>query len=280
MRNYFNLLRPKNWIKNFLIFVPMFFSLNTSKGDYFKLVGGFICFCFIASCVYIINDLNDLEQDKKHPDKKNRPLAAGIVKPFSAKIFLIILFCISICLNTYLCKEIITSTNGIILGYLIINILYSKGLKNYPIIDIFILSSCFILRLFYGSELVGVPISSWLFLTTLSGTLFLGIGKRKKEFDKGKVRIVLESYTEDFLEKFSTICLSLTITFYSLWVMNQNNDVLFLSVPFVIFIFMQYTLTLEKEKSGDPTTIFLKNKPIIASSFLYVIFMIFVLYFY
>lgn len=280
MRNYFILLRPKNWIKNILVFIPLFFSLNTSVDGYFKLAIGFICFCLVSSCVYIINDLNDLEQDKMHPEKKNRPLAAGLIRPINAKIVSAILFCLAICLNIFLCNKIFTSTNGIIFGYLIINILYSKGLKNFPIIDIFILSGCFILRLFYGSELVSVPVSNWLFLTTLSGTLFLGIGKRQKELGKGNVRLVLESYTESFLEKFSTICLGLTIIFYSFWVMNQDNNILYLSIPLVIFILMQYTLLLEKEKSGDPTTIFFKSKVTIISSVLYVILMVYSLYYY
>lgn len=280
MKSIIRMMRPKHWIKNLLIFIPLFFSLNLSYNKIVTLVIGFLSFGMLASSIYIINDIFDVECDKHHPEKRKRPIASGEVSIKKATLIAFLLVIISFILNFVISKKIFNTSLYLLLSYLVLNVLYSRGLKNIPIIDIFILASGFIIRMFYGSVLIKVPVSQWLLLTTLNAAVFFGIGKRKKEINKGGVRPVLESYTENFLDKFSTISLSLTITFYSLWVMNQDNSALYISIPFIIFILMQYSLLLEKEKSGDPTTVFFKNKSLIGTSAIYVIFMIFAMYFY
>lgn len=278
MKSIIKMMRPKHWIKNLLIFIPLFFSLNLSCSKIITLVIGFLSFSMLASSIYIINDIFDVESDRLHPEKKKRPIASGEISIKKALIISIILIVLSFAINSLISTKIILT--NILLGlYLILNILYSKSLKNIPVIDIFILASGFIIRIFYGGFLVDVPISEWLLLTTLNAALFFGIDKRKREENKDNVRIVLKSYTEEFLDKFSIVCISLTIMFYSLWVMNQKNDLLYFSIPIIIFIIMQYMLTSDKEKKGDPVTVFFDNKILIVSTMIYGLFMLFSLYY-
>ncbi len=279
MKNYIKLIRPKHWIKNLLIFISLFFNLGINQEKLLIIVIGFFSFSFIASSVYIFNDICDIENDKKHSKKKERPIASGAISVKRALYLAIILIIAAFSLNIFTTNNMIKSS--FLLGlYYFLNILYSKGLKNFPIVDIFLLSSGFIIRLFYGSVIVKVPVSEWLLLTTLNASLFLGIGKRKKELNNKKSRKVLEYYTEEFLDKFSMVCISLTIMFYSLWVMNQNNDLLYFSIPMIIFIIMQYMLTSDKKNNGDPVTVFFGNKTLIISTVLYILYMIYSLYFY
>lgn len=279
MKNYIKLIRPKHWIKNLLIFIPLFFNLGINQEKLLIIVIGFFSFSFIASSVYIFNDICDIENDKKHSKKKERPIASGAISVKSALCLAIILIIIAFSLNIFTINNMIESS--FLLGlYYFLNILYSKGLKNVPIVDIFLLSSGFIIRLFYGSVIVKVPVSEWLLLTTLNASLFLGIGKRKKELNNKKSRKVLEHYTEEFLNKFSMVCIALTIMFYSLWVMNQRNDLLYFSIPMIIFIIMQYMLTSDTKNNGDPVTVFFGNKTIIISTVFYILYMIYSLYFY
>ena len=134
-----------------------------------------------------------------------------------------------------------------LIAYIIVNIFYSLGLKNIAILDVALLASGFILRVYYGASLVNLEVSNWLFLTILSGSLFLGLGKRKKELLKNiESRKVLKEYNEAFLDKFQYLFLNLTLVFYSLWTMEQNNKYLNYMIPLLIIIFMRFCLNLEK----------------------------------
>ena len=156
--------------------------------------------------------------------------------------------------------------------------LYSLGLKNVVIVDIVLLASGFLLRVYYGAAIVNVEVSNWLFLTMLSASLFLGLGKRRKECKVSKdSRIVLKDYNEEFLDKYQYLTLTLTIVFYSLWATSQSIDYLYLSIPIIIVIFMKYSLNIEKNDEGDPTTILFSDKILMGLCFIYGIFMLVVL---
>ena len=278
MKNYIKLARPKHWIKNFLIFLPLFCSLSFSKSNLFSVLLGFISFSFMASFIYIINDVRDVDKDRKHSKKKNRPIASGQVSIVSALLFASILLIISFILNYFASGSIFNKTFCCLLAYLLINISYSLGLKNVAIIDIILLASGFILRVYFGAFLIGVPVSNWLFLTVLSASLYLGLGKRQKEFQYNSFsREVLKSYDLKFLNDFMNICMCMIIVFYSLWTIEQNIDYLFLSIPLLIVIFMQYSLYMEKSDEGDPTTIFFQNKILIITTIIYILFMFLVM---
>ena len=181
-------------------------------------------------------------------------------------------------MNYFATKVLFTSALICLLAYLVINLFYSFGAKDIPILDIAILATGFILRVYYGAFIINVPVSNWLFLTILSASLFMGLGKRKKELKiKEDVRKVLKEYNENFLSSFMNICLGLLIVFYSLWTIEQNISYLFLSIPMLIIILMQYMLYMENSDEGDPTTILFQSKPLIVSVLIYLIFMILVM---
>ncbi len=278
MMNYIKLIRIKHWIKNGLIFLPIFFSLSFTKENIISTIWAFFAFSFMASTIYIINDIKDVKKDRNHPKKKTRPIASGKVTIPSAIILAILLFISSIILNYFATKVLFTSALICLLAYLVINLFYSFGAKDIPILDIAILATGFILRVYYGAFIINVPVSNWLFLTILSASLFMGLGKRKKELKiKEEVRKVLKEYNENFLNNFMNICLCLLIVFYSLWTMEQNIRYLFLSIPVVIVILMQYMLYMENSDEGDPITILFQSKPLIVSVFIYLVFMILVM---
>ena len=173
MRIYIKLLRVKHYIKNLLIFVPMFFGgmifdRNKIRGGML----GLISFCLISSTVYILNDLRDIDKDRKHPTKKYRPLASGQIKTGTA-IFIMILCIIGACIISLYLGNI---SAFVLLGiYFGLNIAYSMGLKNKPIVDIVILASGFVIRIFYGGIVTNVFISKWLYLVVTVGSLYMAL---------------------------------------------------------------------------------------------------------
>lgn len=294
MKKYFDLLRVKHYLKNILIFLPLFFSGNflNWSGYTLKSVIGFFIFCILASGIYLFNDLIDLEQDRQHPTKKNRPIASGAVSKGKAIGIMLFLFALVISAQFLLFQfkiygesELINSSIAL-LAYFVINILYSKYLKNVPIVDVIILASCFVIRVFYGGVVISVEISGWLYLTILSMSLYLALGKRRGELRKSDKtsRKVLEYYSESFLDKFMYVFLNSAIVFYSLWCimgltnLNKSIYALMISIIFVIFIVMRYSLDIEKDNLADPVEVFYSDKVLFISVIFYAIYMGVIMY--
>ena len=272
MKKYLELIRVKHWIKNFLIFLPMVCSKTISLQTILVTFVGYLSFSFACSFIYVINDIKDIEKDKLHPRKKNRPLPSGLVSIKSAYVIAIVMLILSIVTNCLISNSILSTSLYILLSYIIINILYSCGLKNMAIIDVFLLSSGFILRVYYGGSLINIEVSNWLFLTIMCASLFLSLGKRKKELIVNKnTRVSLKEYNEKFLNSFQYIFLGCMFIFYSLWTVEQNNKYLVFTIPLLLCIFMKYSLLLEKEDEGDPTTILYSNKMLVLLCFVYVL---------
>lgn len=278
MINYLKLIRVKHWIKNLLIFIPLICSGFITKNNIITCIAGFFSFCFASSFVYVINDIKDIEKDRLHPTKRNRPLASGKIKKSTAICIAVLVLILSISTNTLINNNIFNVSFYILISYIIINIFYSFGLKNVAIVDIILLASGFILRVYYGAAIINVEVSDWLFLTILSASLFLGLGKRKKELmTSEKSRKVLQEYNEAFLDKFQYVMLGLTLVFYSLWVIEQDIKYLTFTIPLIIVVFMRYCLIIEKSNEGDPTTIFYQDKPLILLCIIYGLAMILLL---
>ena len=283
---FFKLMRIKHYIKNLLLFLPLIFSGNFfDKKNLFICFVGFLAFSFLASIVYVINDIKDIEKDKKHQLKKSRPLASGTVSIFGAKILIVILFvCLFIC-NFYLLK--ITNFKFLYLEllYLILNLGYSFGLKDVPILDVVILVSGFVIRVFFGGLITNIQISTWLYLTVMSASFYMGLGKRRNELIKNKSnsRKVLDKYNEEFLDKFMYVFLVLAVVFYSLWCIDAKNigafgNNMLLTIPLILVILMKYSLNVEKDSFGDPVDVFIHDKFLIFLSLLFLLMIIGVLY--
>ena len=279
---YLKLMRVKHYLKNFLVFLPIIFSGNLfNLNILLKCIVAFFAFSFTSSVIYILNDLKDIEKDKNHPIKKNRPLASGEISKKTGIIIMTLLFIITIVL-LILNELLLNKANIFLLIYFVINIFYSCGLKNVPLLDITILSFGFVLRVLYGGSVVSIPVSSWLFLTVLSVSFYMALGKRKKELMKlkgAKTRSVLKYYTENFLEKNMYLFLTLAIVFYSLWtVLAVNNNLFKYSIIFVILILMKYNLNIEKDGYGDPVDVILGDKILISILFIYCLYCFTILY--
>lgn len=280
IKDYLKLMRIKHYIKNLLIFLPLIFSMSfySIEKDVKTLIG-FILFSLTCSVVYIINDIADVEKDKKHPKKCNRPIASGRVSKKEAYILAILLLVIVIIGN--ICIRANINSILVLLGYLILNIVYSKKLKNIPLLDITCLVSCFVLRVFYGATLINVEVSNWLYLTIMSFSCYLALGKRRNELQKtdskSNTREVLKYYNKDFLDKNMYMCLALTIGFYSMWCVDGYNierfgNHLMFTVPIFLLICMKYSLNVEGDSFGDPVEVLLSDKILVALVILFAIF--------
>lgn len=271
MRKYFKLMRTHHYIKNSLMFIPLFYSGQLMNVDLlWKSIVGFVAFSFIASVVYIVNDIQDVELDRQHPTKCFRPLASNQITLPRAKLLALLLIVFAISLNIVAAGNSLLAWSTLLL-YLLLNIAYSNGLKNFPIIDIAILVSGFFLRVLYGAGITGIEISNWLYLTIIVMSFYLGLGKRRNELvqQKNVSRKVLKYYNHNFLDKNMYIFLALTITFYSLWTVDPvtitriSNDYLVWTVPLVILICMKYSLNIEGESDGDPVEVIIRDKILI-----------------
>ena len=282
---YIKLLRINHWMKNLLIFLALIFSGGLLNSSLFVIsLFGFISFSFMASAVYIFNDINDINNDKYHFIKKRRPLASGKISIKSAIILLIIMVLLSILINIFLIKNIY----GLIVLciYAILNILYSIYLKKVPLVDVLILVLGFVIRTYYGAFIIDIEISKWLYLTIMMGSFFMSFGKRRNEIIKykSKYREVLKFYNKDFLDKYMYVSLVLTIVFYSLWSIDSNtilrvgNDYLIYTIPLVFTIAMKYSLDIEKDDYGDPVDIITKDKILMLLSLLLAIIVAIIIY--
>ncbi len=274
---YLKLMRINHYLKNILIFFPAFFGgLIFENNVIVKLLIMFISFSLISSIVYIINDIKDKENDKIHPIKKNRPLASGEVKVSEAIVLALFLLLITIVL-LYKFNLLFNYGTLLLLLYFILNIGYSFGLKNIPLLDIVILVSGFVIRVLYGGILLNIPLSNWLILTVLTISFYLSLGKRRNEIEKNgsKSREVLKYYNKDFLDKNMYMFLAATLVFYSLWTVDINtavrSNLLVWTVPIVMIITMRYSMNIEGNSYGDPTEVILNDKILILLGIIYAI---------
>lgn len=288
MKNYIKLIRVKHWLKNGLIFLPVFFSMNFLNAEFilYNTIAFFI-FSFTSSIVYVINDMNDIEKDRLHPVKKNRPLASGAISITNAKITIVILgILIAILMYILFLKVSSFAIIVIPLIYLIMNILYSKVLKNIPIIDVVVIVTGFVLRVMYGGVSINVEVSKYLYLMIIFGSFYLGFGKRRNEIIKNgdKSRKVLTLYSKEFLDKNMYVALALAVVSYTLWCVDPatiariGNDYIFWTIPLLMVILQLYSLNIEGNSHGDPTEVILSDKKLLVTIIIYILVMGGILY--
>lgn len=284
IKYYIKEMRVHHYIKNLLVFVPL-----ACSGQFFiygKLITSiyaFLSFCFISSAIYFINDIRDIEKDRNHPTKCNRPIAAGQISVKSAIVFTVFLIAVAIVFNV-LCFNIYSSL--LLLLYFAINLGYSFGLKNIPLLDIAILVAGFLIRALYGSVVTDIQISNWLYLVIISVAFYLGLGKRRNELTKQgeDTRKVIKKYPFAFLDNNMYMCMALIFVFYALWTVDEktiavyHTSGLIWTVPVVMLIFMKYSLTVEGNSDGDPVEVLIHDKILVGLCVLYLILMFVLLY--
>ncbi len=279
-------MRPRQWVKNGLLFIPIVFDKQlTNWPALSRTILGFILFCLLSSVIYIINDLVDLEADRKHPLKKMRPLASGVLKISTAKTAGIVLTIVIFIPATLLSLEFAL----IGLTYLVLNLAYSAWLKNAPILDVMILASFYVLRVAAGVSLITVTrFSPWLYVFTTFLALYLGIGKRRAELnllaeEANTHRKSLGEYTLPLLDQLILIVSGSSIITYSLYTFSAPNlpanDVMMLTIPFVIYGIFRYLYLLEvKHYGGEPEEVLLTDRPIQATIVLWILSVLVIFY--
>lgn len=268
IKYYLRLMRIHQWVKNFFIFLPLFFAF---KMDQLPLlvadVWAFIGFCFVASSIYIINDWNDVEADRLHPEKRSRPLASGMVNKKEAFLLISTLLIIGILIYFLFLNQ---TALIILLSYFILNIFYSLKLKHVPIIDISIVAIGFVIRIFIGGVVTDTPLSRWIVVMTFLLAIFLALGKRRDDvviFEKtgDKVRKNVDGYNLAFLNVALVIVSAIMIVAYIMYtispeVTDRNGDNLYLTSFFVfVGLFRYLQIIFVEERGGNPTSIFLKD---------------------
>ena len=279
IKDYIKLIRPKHYLKNILIFLPLIFSGHFFNIELLKIsLFGFFSFCMAASTIYIVNDIKDREKDKMHDIKKNRPIASGKISVKKAVVLSIITFIIAMFFQ-FLTQKIFGFIFVVL--YVIMNIAYSFKLKDIPLIYISIIVIGFLIRVLYGAYLINVEVSNWLLLTVISISFYLALGKRRNEIKKNgsNSRKVLKYYTVDFLDKNMYLSLTLALTFYSLWCNDNVNEKLIWTVPLAIMTCMKYSMIVEDDSYGDPVDVILSNISLLILLFILGISLFGVLYF-
>jgi len=268
MKNILILIRPHQYVKNFFIFLPLFFAgqiLNPALA--INALLAFIAFSFSASAIYILNDYYDIAEDRLHPKKKNRPLASGALSKKTAILLMLLLAASGI----YLMFTVSTQATVILTGYILLNIAYSFYLKHVAILDISIIAIGFVLRLFVGAAATGIYLSMWIVIMTFLLALFLALAKRRDDvllfLDTGKrMRKVIDGYNIQFIDTAMMIMASVVIVAYISYttspevVQRLQNEHLYLTALFVIIGIMRYMqISFVKQDSGSPTKIILKD---------------------
>lgn len=272
----FKLLRPGQWVKNLVVFTGLIFSANfTNVALLLKAVATFIIFCALSGSCYVINDIFDIESDKRHPQKKTRPLACGEISISCALFFAIILALfslgISFLLDVYL--------GFTALAYFLLIFLYSIVLKHFAIVDVMVVSLGFVLRAVAGGVAVKALVSPWLLLCSFLLALFLVLGKRRYELTAfGQETLwhnrTFGQYTRNFLDQLLNIVASSTLIAYSLYTFTAKTSVIgpdmMLTIPFVLFGIFRYLALINEGQGGRPELILIRDKAIIVNIILWI----------
>lgn len=246
------LIRPKHWVKNLFVLAPLIFSGTFTRPMVALLaVFGTLLFCVAASIVYIINDLSDVRRDMLHPVKRfTRPIASGAVSVTEARVVLVVLSLLLV-VGTFVSIPLV----AVLIGYILLNLLYSVWLKSIPVVDIFCVAAGFVLRVYAGARVIDVPLSSWMMVTTLSIALYLAAIKRRDELDAqgDGARAVLGQYSIALLDRFALMSSVCSMVFYSLFVVT-TRPVLAFTIPLVLFGIFRYWFLVDRGERGESPT--------------------------
>ncbi len=246
------LMRPKQWIKNGFVLAPLVFTASFLTVDAInQSLLAALLFCAASSASYIINDIHDVERDRQHPKKsKTRPLAAGIVSVPASLVLLAALYAVLIW-GWFVAPKVVF----IIAAYIVLNLAYTFVLKHQPVVDIFTIAIGFVLRVYAGAVALEVPVSSWMFITTLCLALYLAAVKRRQELSQSGTegRKVLEKYSVSLVDRYAEMSATGALLFYSMFVMSAKPE-LVITVPLVLFGLFRYWFVVEALDGGESPT--------------------------
>ncbi|MCG8569450.1 MAG: UbiA prenyltransferase family protein [Spirochaetes bacterium] len=269
IKSYIRLLRFHHYAKNFIIFSPLFFSLNLFHLNLlFKTTLCFVFFSLLTSGVYIFNDLLDIKNDQMHPLKKTRPLASGQISIRSGILLTLILWMIPLFSLLFVQWQVF----ALALAYVLLNIAYTIKLKHLPIIDVVCIGIGFVIRVYIGGVIGNIPLSNWIIIMTFLLALFLGFAKRRDDLllylkSGAKTRKVIDGYNLKSLDSSIIIVATITIVSYIMYTISSevitkmNNDKLYFSAIFVIMGILHYLdISFSKNQSGSPTKVLYSDR--------------------
>ncbi len=243
------LLRPREWVKNTFVLAPLVFAgAFAERALVYQALLAFGLFCVAASAVYILNDLRDIDEDRQHPVKsRTRPLASAALPIPVAWGLLVALYAVLVA------AMVLLPAVGLVLwAYIGLNIAHTLFLQRQPVIDIFSISIGFVLRVYAGAEAIAVPVSEWMFVTTLCLALYVAVQKRRQEmnWEAGTGRAVLREYSKELLDSFAQIAATAALVFYSLFVMSTRPELVF-TIPVVLFGIFRYGWLVNSRAAGE-----------------------------
>lgn len=292
--NVLRTMRPRQWTKNLIIFIPLVFTLR----EYWKpfsremflyfatAFSAFVLFCAFSGIVYLVNDIVDVEKDRAHPTKRNRPLASGALKQSQAIAAIVVLALVS--LPAAFLLDPIFGIVAII--YVVINLLYSFKLKNIVIIDVFVVAAGFLLRAIAGAYAIHVPASPWLYVCTILLSLFISFAKRRHELvmlegDAETHRAILKEYTPEVLDEMISVTTASFVMAYSLYTFSAENlpknRSMMLTIPFALYVVFRLLYQVHvKNEGGSPEEMILKDRSLFGALVLWGLVIVGILYFY
>ncbi len=292
--NILKTMRPRQWTKNLLIYIPLVFTLREYWQPFSRemytlfafATAAFILFCIFSGIVYLINDLVDVDKDRRHPTKRFRPLASGALKPSQAVAAIVGLFVIALPLAFL----IDAGFAGIALIYLAVNLLYSYVFKNMVIVDVFTVAAGYVLRAVAGAVAIHVPASPWLYVCTVLLALFISFSKRRHELvvlegDATDHRAILKEYTPELLDEMIAVTTASFVMAYSLYTFSAENlprnHSMMLTIPFALYVvFRLLYLVHVKNYGGSPEEMVLKDRPLFVALVLWGLVIVAILYFF
>lgn len=279
-------MRPRQWTKNGFLFAALIFDRQLGNLEAFlHTLAGFCLFCLLSGVIYIINDLADLEADRRHPKKRLRPIPSGELPVSTARwtaaVLLLVVFSLSFLLSWKF------ALFG--LAYFLLNLAYSTWMKHIVVLDVIALASFYVLRVGAGVVLIQVTrFSPWLYVFTTFLALFLGVGKRRAELgllaeNANTHRKVLQGYTLALLDQLMIIVSSMTIMTYSFYTFSApnlpDNHIMMLTIPFVIYGLFRYLYLVQVEQGGGaPEEVLLRDRPLQIDLFLFGIAVLLIFY--
>ena len=274
LKNCWLLMRPRQWVKNGFVFMGLLFANEWRQPEMLRRVLlATLAFSLVASGVYVLNDLLDRERDLHHPTKKSRPLAAGQISVTVALLLLALLWIAGGAVGLWVSRTVLL----ILLAYVAINLLYSLGLRQVVILDVFLIAAGFMLRILAGTIGVGIAPSQWLLICGFMVALFLGFAKRRAELyalsgETSNHRSVLEHYQPVLLDKMIVVTATCVILTYSLFTMSpltvqkHHTESLIYTAPFVVYGIFRYIYTLHNQQTGtEPANEIFRDPHILVS---------------
>lgn len=265
------LLRPEQWVKNVFVFIPLFFDGKMLEaGHLLPVCVAFAAFCLMASSIYCLNDILDVERDRRHPGKCNRPIASGAVSRKQGVALMAT--CALLALVVPIAFQFVASLEIILMAYFAMNVAYSLKLKRYPIVDVFIIAVGFVMRIFAGGVSSDIQLTPWVVLMTFLLALFLAFAKRRDDVviyeDTGVVtRVGIDSYNLPFMNQTIGLLAAIIVICYIMYTVSDttmsrfHSKYLYLTVVWVLAAVIKYLqITIVDIRSGNPTKVLLKNR--------------------